>query len=815
MIVSVFARAQDNVPKMRSLEWDEFVQGIGPHRETAVTDKRQLPAFSPAEWIPGTTKLKCNVIRVHFGVLDLDHLTIPQVETVVRSCDGLDAALYTTYSHASDPWRLRLAVRLSRPVEAVEFDPWWPVFNARFGGFADPKTKDSSRIYFGALCPTGTLHLQHFVKSFGRPLDVSSLHAQVQNVVRTGTHGGEKITRERLANLAKTWKRSKDESRQYLGEALGRVCRGEPFAEPGSRDTTAFQLARDLIRTWPQADPESLAAHFAQSVQIMAWGEGDMVAKLARAADDVNAEFAARELTTVSETKIRIAEAFAAQNEPGRDWPYTEVELEALTTRCKCSREELRKRWIVQRGTLFYILTPKGYTRPYGEKDVWTATLRDLAPARSAGVNLWTPNERGDMVRKTMIQLMADYGTVAQEHVLDLRLQESRYDSASRTFYDAPTPIRAEVVPRYDPEVDGWLDVLGGDLLKDWISMVTDLGSTCVALILTGPGDTGKTLLAHGLSRIWTTTQPTSLEQVMGTFNGALARCPLVFADEQIPKDFRGNSRTQELRELLGNMSRPYREKYHPDAVILGVPRLMVAANNEEVLTFQGDLTKNDVEAIAARFLHIEIEGNADKCKAREYLQGLTQSLVETFVTHDRIACHALWLRDNHKIVRRGRFQVKSPTQEKVIRSLTTKGGLKSSLCQWFVGYLKNPTLLDVRCDFKVRILGGKLLVNTQAVVENWSLYVDNEPVPPVGRISNTIGQLSLGDSDSARVHLKHPGGGSCHYRVIDPLNLIAWAEATGYSTRDEVYAALGVDTEKRVRAFQVPGTELFRPRPN
>ena len=801
MIVSLFTKARDNVPKVRNVTWDEFVEGLGPHREMAVSDKRDLPAFSPAEFLPGATKAAPNVVRVHFGALDFDHLNPHQVETVAHACDGLNAVLLSTWSHARDPWRLRLVVELSRPIERVEFDPWWPVLRARFGGLADPQTKNADRIFFGAFCPPGTLAQQFFVRFHGKPLDVASL-PQVALAAPVAVAGTEKISRERLATLAKTWKRSRDEYRQTLGQALERVARGEPFADPGSRDTMAFQLTRDLIRAWPDADPLSLAEHFAPSIQIMGW-DGDISAKLSRAQDEIQAEQTAREVAEMSETKLRISECFLA-TEPGRDWPYTAQELAALAKRCKTTPENLKKRWIIQRGTQFYILGPRGYSPPYGEKDVWTATLRDLAPARSAGVSLFEVDERGHFARKGLPTLMAEYGTIATDHVLDLRAQEARYDSATGTFVEAPTPIRAGLVAEYSPLVAGWLERLGSPQILDWLAFSTDLGSTCVALVLTGPGGTGKSLLAHAAARIFTTTQPTALDQVLGNWNEALARCPIVLADEAIPKDFRGQSRTPELREFLGSMSRPFRKKYAPDSVIIGSPRLIITANNEDVLSFSENLSRNDLEAIAARFLHVRIPGTADFCAARDYLQKLGQATVATFVTHDLVAKHILWLRDNHPAKRQGRFLIVPQTKTgdpDTIRTLATKGGVRSSLCQWLVGYLKNPAPFDARGTFLVRVRGGGLYVNTQGIAENWTLYVENEQIPTVGKLAQAIGNLA----DGERTTLSRPGKASpVHYRKVDVQNLIAWAEHTEYASAEEIQDALSTDTETRARGFQL-----------
>src|SRR5690606_19425682 len=97
-------------------------------------------------------------------------------------------------------------------------------------------------------------------------------------------------------------------------------------------------------------------------------------------------------------------------------------------------------------------------------------------------------------------------------------------------------------------------------LLEQGISWVTDLDQACMALYLDGVAGTGKSLLAKGLAQLWSDA-PTTLDQAMGGFNDGLVSCPLVFADETLPKDSRGNTRTEDLREFVQADRRPLRRK--------------------------------------------------------------------------------------------------------------------------------------------------------------------------------------------------------------------------------------------------------------
>lgn len=787
MKVSLFDGATDNHPKQLELTWDEFVASIGGH-DYSQTTKATLPAFSPAEFAVGKTRQTKNVLRIWFGVLDLDQITPFQLLQVCQRLEGLDAFLYTTWSHAMKAapaglWSARVCVRFSRPIFPTEWSLVWPALMARFDAPADPKCKNVDRIYFGPFAPAGTAHLQEWHVWHGAPLDVSTLDLTARPTVQSSN---EKISRERLAKLARRWKSSRDDYRANMGEILLKVANGEAFAEPGERDNTLYQLAKDISKVWPSADPMSLAAHFSQSLQLMG-ADGpsvdDVAAKFTRALEDITAEEANAALAELNEHKTRVREAFAPED---RDYDYTTSELAEFAETCKCTPEEMTKRWIIQRGTQFYLFVNGHYSPPYGPIDVMAAMLRDLAPAHAGGVDLYEHRD-GTITRKTLAQMMSDYGTVATNYILDMRAQEASYDGAARLFVEAPCPLRP-LEPTFDPKIDQWLKLMTGPhyaAVQNWMALATNLDLICCALLFTGPPGTGKTLFAVGMSRIWSTEQPTDLESALASFNDALSRCPLVFADEQLPKDFRGHGRTAEIRKLIADKSRPHKKKFAPETSILGAIRLVIAANNDDILSIPENLSANDVEAIGDRFYHVPVTGDS-----AIYLQ---RTNTESWVNGDGIAKHALWLRDHYPVTREGRFQIKSPDRE-FYHALTTRTGIRSAVCQWLVGYLKDPRAIDMREQWLVRIHGFRLLVNSQAIISTWDRYVPNEPVPPTGRLSQALGGLSLG-----KAHMRRPKGAAMHYFAINPDHLRAWANETNFATREEIDAALARSTESRL----------------
>lgn len=810
--LSCFDHARDGIPKPLVLTWAQFVEMLGGHR-FHYGDKKQVPAFSPAEFQTGMPRKESFALRVWFGALDLDMITSGQLAAVCQRLEGLDAVLYTTWTHPEayetrKLWKVRIVVRFTRPVDAQEWPLTWAAMSAYFCGLNDTNMGSVNEIYFiPSAPPNSNRDLCQFVIFQGRALDPATLPAQTfGHVPITAT---EKITRERLQRVSVRWKRSRDPYRAEQGEALAQICRGEAFAENGNVDNRLFQLCQDLAKELPNSDPTSLAVHFAQSLPLMAF-EGksahsieDITRKLERALEKNAAQTLATEMAKVQEKKQRIRQAFA-HIDPEREHGYTPEEVQTIAVACKCTVEELRQRWLIQRTNLFYVLGPNGvYSRAYSDKDIGNAVLRDLAPADGAGgVDLWDMTAAGDPIRKSMAALMGEYGSVAIDHVLDMRAQVSTYESTQKLFIEAPCPLRS-LVPTYDPDVAHWLEILMGQHIGDvlnWLSWITDLNLTCAALMMTGKKDTGKSLLAFGLARLWTMNEPTPLTSALDDFNEKLSRCPLVFADEQLPKDFKGNGRTSEIREFLSARSRSFKKKYAPESSIIGAIRLIVAANSDDILAIQEHLSAYDIEAIGDRFYHVQVDP-----RAADFLRLCDPA---SFVNQDRIAKHALWLRDHHPKKRDGRFLIKSPNRE-FYQGLATRSGIRSAVCQWLVGYLRSPNRIDARGDWGVRVRDRKLYVRAETILESWDVFV-KERLPTAGVLSRAVGELS-----SRREHLATTGKGQQWYRQIDTGHLYAWAAQTEFMSRDEIDQALGTDTETRVKTMAQSRSTPAGQRPN
>lgn len=791
MKISRFRHARDTVPDPWDITWDDFVDRFGPHDlldvdvdqmrpEDLTHFKEGLAAFSPAEYPEEEkTRRKERVLRVHLLVLDVDERTDEELGNFVLRAQGLAMVVCSTFSRGiKSGARARVVMPLSRPVTRNEWPTFWRLANGLFDGIGDEQCKDANRIYFGCYAPKSKAG-EHFYEVFeGIPLDVDAVLAMsIDEVGARATENLQPISHDQLKAFAdRLAKRSRDDL-SALGHALKKVCKGESFAEPGARDDTMFKLAREIMRRFPTGDPQSIVKHFAKSVELMTSEDSSCPSldtfeyKLITAQADFHKKQLEKEQASLLTRQRRIQQAFGAD----RTHPYTDEELDNFD----------KPEWIVQCGKSYYFFVNGDYVGPYTDADAGNAALSLLAPVPESTVDLWTVSDTG-VKRKPINDLVAYYGSVAKEVRMDLRAQTSTFDKRRLIFTEATCPLRP-LEPQKNEEIEQWLEIMGGKKhheLLSWVAALTMLDDPCVALFFTGPKGVGKNLFAEGHARLWSTEGPSDLEEIFDNFNDSLAQCPLCFADEQLPTDIRGYVKNGQLRTHVQARTRAFKRKFIPSAKLVGATRTIIAANNEDILRTQETLTANDIGAIADRYLHIEVTE-----EARHYLEAVD---TRGWVDGDKIASHALWLRDNYEWEVEGRFLIKVKDQS-LARGLATAGGINSQVCQWLASYLQHPHAFesDTKSKGFVRVHKQQLLVNIQGLINCWEKYVQNNRCPSTAHLSTAIAALS----SPGRVRLVNELGVRTNYRIIDIENLVVWAERTGFVTREVIEEGLGHQT--------------------
>lgn len=788
--VSAFARAADNRPIAWAGTWEAWTAELLQHGHTigqvdGEEAKATFPMFSPATFVG--TRHETNVTGLYLAVFDYDHTSNEAVAQAVLAAQAQGWAVfaYSSWKHA--PWNasMRLVLPLSRPAAREEWPALWARVRALLGGGSDAKVKDASRGYFLPSTHASRAPYRTMAQWPGLAIDtdrVLALPMPAEILVAAQGPGTQRVSVADLKGLHARLRRTNP----AMALALAHVLNGEPFADQGFRDDTLFRLCGELAKAFPEADPEALSSHFTAS--MAQWTDltpKDAADKIARRQREHATVRVLAESAQLEAARSRILEATAG----ARTAPYTQAEVDAEAK----DQAPLGNRWIIQKAKSFWFyVLGKGYHGPFTAEESTRAAHTYLAPCTGVGVRLTELTDLGRQRHRTIQELVQDYGQVAVNVAYDLSAQRTEWIPGEANLTLAPCPKRT-IQPKYHAKIDLWLRTLGGETypyLEEWLAYIVHTGRPLVALYLEGPAHAGKSLLADGLSRIWTQYGPSRMHELVGAFNASAARCPLVFADEIMPRELRG--RTAELRELIQARSRPYSQKFMASASLLGCFRIMMGANNRSLLEGEETLTGADVEAIAGRILHVVIPHETAWWK-----EFFDRTGTEGWVSGDKIAEHCLYLSAQHPLrADMPRFLINPPTAE-LSRTIATSTVAGSAVAHWLVAFLLNPSKLHLGkaltdSGHLVRVQEGTLYASSRTLAEYWDTYQTNvaREKATLRTIVKGLGALS---SRQTRIHV---------HKALRPRlfairkeDLISWAESTGMADREQIEAALARDT--------------------
>ena len=789
----------DPNPASLQVSWEEMAEALSSHTRTNCHpcmghDCRAKfgPGWSPVD-IDGT-RANVNVRAVTAAVLDLDQITDDQVWDIAQKIEGFEYIVHSTHSHAP-PLKnaLRLVMPFTVPVPPVHWAGvlkaiisvfQFPIRTEDAGG-VDPVCKDVSRFYFLPTAAVGAPTL--FERGRGRIIDPVALLAlppatpvqladasdeadeSLDNLPGTAVSDLGEL-RKRLAQVRDRKARSTNPEDRERHEVLQRILLSQPLAAPGMRDNTVNRAATLIAFALPARTPTAAAMVIMKpSLQAMPTEPEGFDYWLLKAASCYERAVIRRLQRDADReaTNARLRERLAGMARPGgaaASTPkgdkavveYTEAEIAAFAAKAGCTVEEFLCRWLIQKGNSAYVFRgAEGYSPPLLKTELRAALKkRDLArvpaPERSlAGIDWF--EQVGRVLRlKTPEELLRDYATVADKVIANMMLKESYYDAPSKVFHEAVCRPRL-IVPAYDAQVDQWLRLLGGadaEKLLDWVATVTRLDRATCALYIFGPKDAGKTLLALALAQLWGHA-PTQLKALVGNFNSAVINCPLVLADESIPAKMTSGF----LRQLIGTTSRELTRKFIPEAELLGALRLIITANTPDLLQFDDeDFTEDDIDAIAARILYIKptlgaptADGKATTL-AGEFLKSIGgRSGTEGWVENgEKIAAHALWLRDNRKVTVGSRFLVEGEISD-MHRRLATQGAVRGAVIEWIAKVMMQPPA-QMGNNPGLLFGGGKLYVNASYIKDQWTKVEDKRPAPSLPRIGKALKPLSHGE---------------------------------------------------------------------
>lgn len=764
MTLSLLDSRSDTAPRPFAGDWRELFL------EHVARDKKDGPAFVPAAFAPGGSRRVADVEAVHFAVYDVDEGAIDVAAVAARlSAAGVEHLIHSSHSHRAEKPALRVVLPLARPVPPAAWPAAWKRGAAIVGPGVSGKSRDAAHLYYLPSCPAD--HVGEAIRIYrpGARLDLLADERLRPAPAPRPAPTPVAMPVPRAYDPAEILAAAGSDPRVQV------VYDGRPFP-PGGRDEACYRAVSQIVfATQGLVSEASVVAFFLPTIEAMRLETPDdpiplskisdsyrrayrdlETSKAAQAAQDAElrralspgvpdpVEAVIRAAATVGD--IREEPDAAPDAAPPAGVVYSDEELARLAEVAGCTVAELPRRWIIQKGTAFFVLRAEGYAAPIVLGELGASLPRDLA--RAGGVQLFTYGKEGAPKPRAATAVIADHATVARTLVSSLVESRSRYDAATETFYEAVAPLRT-LAPAFDERVDKWLRLLGGkysEQLLDWVATVTDLSRPTCALYLIGRKGCGKTMLPHGLARLWTTGAPTSATQVLlADFNSAVAGCPLILADEALPKRPNGRPMSAEVRELIGSSGRPLTRKFLPDSAIVGAIRLVLAANNARLLSdmMQGeDRDAADIDAVSERFLMVRAPD-----EAAEYLEALGgRAGTDDWVSGDRIARHALWLRRNRKVAPAGRWLVAGRTGD-LDDLLAVSGAVSSLVVEWVCRWLADggQRVAGVPSDPPGILVGeGMILVRPGYLSEHLESYIVGQKTPTTHAVGRACASLAV-----------------------------------------------------------------------
>lgn len=811
LALTVYENTQDTEGVAADVMWEEFaataheprgVPADTAHRK-ALNEAKDGDCVVLGRMFEGKSRAKRNLEWCSALGLDFDARTHDELAEALGKLMEWEFWAYSTHKHEAEVIegqpRIRVIVPFARRATVKEYEASWRLLakllgkkppgadynedGALIGGPLDPKCCDASRLHF--LPTTYDMDVAwsfHNPGGLFPPTHVSAAPRAVSK--RDLTSGVDKVT---------SWL-SRINKASPLKAPARALLAGEEFDTEGERHDTMLALTWMIALKFPDLAQEH-TDHIFEASYLTMWPGEEPDLDSVWAAYEGAVERIERDREE-DEEKAREKRAERAQQYQSRnvnaDGPYEDEELAAIASKNKWPLEALKDHWIIQRAGAVWLLGPDGdYKGPYPKDDAQIAASKILARAPLRMVNV---SERGNPTYRPFIDVVREAGSIATEVVASLSAQRHSFDWLTGVLTEACTPLRP-LEPLHDPLIEEWIHVLGGEdseKLLDWMAICPDLDQLLCAIYFGDQKGVGKSLFAHGMAKLWTPGGPSALDRILGNFNGDLVRCPLIFADEKTTANrWQQDTITEDLREMVSVSSRPLRRLYVESASLNGCIRLILAANNENLLKTNDTATARDMEAIAERFLYISCTEEAER-----FMLKMRKTIGKAGLIgwkEGKIAQFALWLQKNRDIPENdARFAVEGSIK-RMHRILLSSSPWNSMICEWLVRYLDKPNPVDNRSEPRVRRVmavdgqPGQLLVNAQAIIDGWKIYMSavGKTDPQTSKITIALKAIA---QDDKPVYDSHDKTRIPYWRInLDILK--AWSENNLISTPSKIEA--------------------------
>lgn len=757
-------------PQTVETTWDALATALQTHRE--YPSKTAAPAWCPAVFSVPQRK-KMYAVECSAWALDLDDTTQDAIAlthaALVR--DSVEHVVVTTHSHLAGPsygLRVRFAGPFARPVPAAAWATLYPALVRRYAPHADPSTYAGEaagveRAWFVPSCPPGGLGRALAHRHHGRPLDPQALEGAAGPIPEVPSRHAN---REDLRALRSRWNRRGMATASVLRDAID----GLPLAIAGQRDTTVFRLVRDLVRDLPWATTESLVDLLTPS--IAAQGSEPPLQTVADKIERARVEIHIPPPPKAQPTGTSL-----------RTTPYTPSDL----TRLPAPGSLL----IHTREGELYAWHDGQYHRVADQRDRNAALRALLYPAEAAG---WVSLTASDGKPRPVDLVISSVGRTDIEQVVYEYGAQSPRIEASPSNSMGPALIlptaNAHHAPVYDPQCAHYLQALAPEAqahhdLETWLMVARFLPlETLPALVLHGPRESGKTLFAHAVSRLWHDKGPTAMTEIIGAHQARLRHCPLVFADEQLPRDPRGRATSAAFRQHISERETVVDAKYRAPVTIRGATRWIFAFNRLSALHFNEALEEEEVLAIAERIRLLptsyETVRTLRELDASHIVQALPGHVAALWAAHQAM----IWER------KRGRFWLGEHDDTALMQLLLS--GDRGAVLQWIILWILEPSRLAMTGRRQLSyIKDGVPCVHPLDVYQAWDIYMDRSRRPTARSIGNALRTLAEKRTRNAE--------GQNHYQ-IDLAHAASWLRDAGLCSYDEVTQALARDPAQKIR---------------
>lgn len=545
--------------------WAQFVEQIVSegHEERQEKDG---PLFSFVRLKPGTGRKNANVVEVYGWVLDLDKLDADGIEAVLTALneDRLAYVVYSTHSHTDEKWKVRVVGPLAKPVPAARWLAVWKAISKRYAPQTDQQCSDVSRAYYWPSCKPGAPRL--IWSEPGDPLDPESLDVGDEAPALTPKRAVDLNAPELLTDGGVNVPRCPRGT--SLFEHAETLCKTMPPAISGAGGHVSLLRVARALR-WgldlPPEQCEPLITDLYNPRCSPPWSAAEIRHKIEDAGKEFGAPYPRGALLPRSDDFTHLP--LLVQN-AGRFW-LREPDSDDFAVTCVAS------------------------DLPVVIRDLYTAGATELYTDETE-----PPKEKTITLHaKPVRQIIACYYQ-----------SKTTYDPELRTLVQG-LRVDPKLVPGFDPDVEALLVAFAGsriEALKQWIAAcrADRLSAPARALAVVGAKGIGKSLFANGLARIWG-RPPVPAKVLCERFNGALGGCPIVLADEELPKNMSGEDFRTVIQERTHSIEPKGKERHE----LRGCIRMVATANDLSKLYLHGGKGPDDIRAIADRLFVIEARG--------------------------------------------------------------------------------------------------------------------------------------------------------------------------------------------------------------